>query len=118
MQNDFCKAVGLRALVFHETPQLTAMANDHGYPEVFCRPLELRADRGDLLIAVSSSGESANILKAAALAKDKGCHVVTFHQRLAERESADRTTTPALFALSPDLTLPRRSLVIRRLSRT
>ena len=78
VQNDLCKAVGLRALVFNETPLLTAMANDHGYHEVFCRPVELWADRGDLLIAVSSSGESANILKAAALAKDKGCHVVTF----------------------------------------
>ncbi len=78
VQNDLCKAVGLRALVFNETPLLTAMANDHGYHEVFCRPVELWADRGDLLIAVSSSGESDNILKAAALAKDKGCHVVTF----------------------------------------
>jgi len=78
LHNDLCKAVGARALVFNETPLLTALANDHGYEEVFCRPIALWADPGDLLIAVSSGGESANIVKAAALARDKGCTVVTF----------------------------------------
>jgi D-sedoheptulose 7-phosphate isomerase len=78
VHNDLCKSVGVRAIVFNETPLLTAVANDHGYHEVFCRPLELWADRHDLLIAVSSSGESANIVNAATLAKQMGCRVVTF----------------------------------------
>lgn len=78
VHNDLCKAVGVRALVFNETPFLTAMANDHGYHTVFHRPVDLWADADDLLIAVSSSGESENIVKAAALAKEKGCRVVTF----------------------------------------
>src|ERR1700730_14834097 len=43
VHNDFCKSVGIRAIVFNETPLLTAVANDHGYHEVFCRPLELWA---------------------------------------------------------------------------
>lgn len=78
MHNDLCKSVGVRAIVFNETPLLTAVANDDGYDAVFHRPVELWADRDDLLIAVSSSGASENIVKAAALAKGKGCLVVTF----------------------------------------
>jgi D-sedoheptulose 7-phosphate isomerase len=77
MQNDLCKTVGVRAMVFTEGPLLTATANDDGYHAVFQRPVELWADAHDLLIAVSSSGESENIVKAAAAAKAKGCRVVT-----------------------------------------
>jgi D-sedoheptulose 7-phosphate isomerase len=78
VHNDLCKSVGVRALVFNETPLLTAVANDHGYEEVFHRPVALWADRHDLLIAISSSGESENIVKAARLAGDKGCRLMTF----------------------------------------
>ena len=78
MHNDLCKALGVRAIVFNETPLLTALANDEGYPEVFHRPIQLWADRHDVLISVSSAGESENIVKASALARDKGCKVVTF----------------------------------------
>ena len=78
VHNDLCKSVGIRSIVFNETPLLTALANDDGYAAVFQRPLDLWADRDDLLIAVSSSGESENILKAAATAREKGCRLVTF----------------------------------------
>ncbi|HEV2983842.1 MAG TPA: SIS domain-containing protein [Vicinamibacterales bacterium] len=78
MHNDLCKSVGVRAIVFNDAPLLTAVANDHGYHTVFHRPVELWADRHDVLIAVSSSGESENIVKAASLANDKGCRLVTF----------------------------------------
>jgi D-sedoheptulose 7-phosphate isomerase len=77
LHNDLCKAVGVRAMVFHEAPLLTALANDDGYHTVFHRPLDLWADRGDLLIAVSSSGESPNIIKAAASSAEKGCQLLT-----------------------------------------
>jgi D-sedoheptulose 7-phosphate isomerase len=77
MQNDLCKTVGVRAMVFTEGPLLTATANDDGYHAVFHRPVELWADANDVLIAVSSSGESENIVKAAAAARAKGCRVVT-----------------------------------------
>jgi D-sedoheptulose 7-phosphate isomerase len=76
-QNDLCKMVGARAMVFTEGPLLTATANDDGYQAVFHRPVELWADPHDLLIAVSSSGESENIVRAAAAARAKGCRVVT-----------------------------------------
>jgi len=78
LHNDLCKAVGVRAMVFNEQPLLTALANDHGYETVFQMPIRLWADRGDLLIAVSSSGESENILTAVALAAERGCRVLTF----------------------------------------
>lgn len=78
LHNDLCKAVGVRAIVFNEAPLLTALANDEGYQEVFHRSVDLWADRHDILIAVSSGGESENIVKAATLAGDKGCRVVTF----------------------------------------
>jgi D-sedoheptulose 7-phosphate isomerase len=78
MHNDLCKSVGVRAMVFNEAPLLTAMANDDGYHTVFHRPIDLWVDAGDLLIAVSSSGESENIVKAASVAVEKGCRVLTF----------------------------------------
>ena len=78
VHNDLCKSVGVRAIVFNDAPLLTAMANDDGYQSVFHRPVDLWADSNDLLIAVSSSGESENIVKAATLAKEKGCRLVTF----------------------------------------
>jgi len=77
-QNDLCKAVGVKGLVFTEQPLLTAFANDEGYGSVFERPMELWAEPDDLLIIVSSSGMSENILRAAQTAKDKGCRVITF----------------------------------------
>src|SRR6185295_7878274 len=78
MHNDLCKAIGVRAIVFNEAPLLTALANDEGYHEVFRRPIDLWADPHDVLIAVSSGGESENMVKAATLAREKGCRVVTF----------------------------------------
>jgi D-sedoheptulose 7-phosphate isomerase len=77
MHNDLCKSVGVRAMIFNEAPFLTAMANDDGYHTVFHRPIELWADPGDLLIAVSSSGESENIIKGAAASVEKGCRLLT-----------------------------------------
>ena len=78
MQNDLCKAVGVRAMVFNEPPLLTALSNDHGYGCVFERPIELWADTDDLLIAISSSGQSENILRGVTASIAKGCRVITF----------------------------------------
>jgi D-sedoheptulose 7-phosphate isomerase len=78
MQNDLCKAAGVRAMVFGETPLLTALSNDHGYEYVFERPVELWANAGDLLLAISSSGQSQNILRAVNASIARGCQVITF----------------------------------------
>lgn len=78
LQNDLCKAVGAKTMVFNEPPLLTALSNDHGYESVFERPVRLWADIDDLLIAISSSGESTNIIRAVHAAKDKGCNIIGF----------------------------------------
>ena len=78
LQNDLCKAVGVRALVFNEPPLLTALSNDYGYVCVFERPVDLWTDAGDLLVAFSSSGQSQNILRAVRAATTRGCRVLTF----------------------------------------
>lgn len=77
MQNDLCKSVGVRAIVFNEPPLLTAISNDDGYENVFKRPVELWADNDDLLFAISSSGQSENILRASRALMTRDCRVIT-----------------------------------------
>lgn len=55
---------------------LTAIGNDHGYEQVFARQVEALARPGDVVVAISTSGRSANVLVAAAAARERGCHVV------------------------------------------
>ncbi|MSN96118.1 D-sedoheptulose 7-phosphate isomerase [Campylobacter sp. FMV-PI01] len=52
-----------------DTSALTAIGNDYGYEYVFVRQLEGLAKKGDLLIAISTSGNSKNVLKALEYAK-------------------------------------------------
>ncbi len=75
--NDLCKAIGMRALVFNEPPLLMALANDYSYGDVFEHPIKMWADSNDLLIAISSSGQSENILRGVKAAVVQGCRVIT-----------------------------------------
>ena len=59
-----------------DTSALTALSNDFGYEEVFARQIAGLGTRGDLLIAISTSGKSANVVKAAEKARELGCHVI------------------------------------------
>ena len=59
-----------------DTSALTALSNDFGYAEVFARQIAGLGVRGDVLIAISTSGKSANVLKAAEKARELGCHVI------------------------------------------
>ncbi len=77
LHNDLCKAVGVRAMVCTEPPLLTAFSNDDGYRTAFEQTLELWADAGDLLVAISSSGSSENILRAVRVALERRCTVLT-----------------------------------------
>lgn len=56
-----------------DTSALTAIANDFGYDKVFSRQVEALANKGDLVIGISTSGNSANILLALEQAKSIGC---------------------------------------------
>jgi D-sedoheptulose 7-phosphate isomerase len=55
-----------------DTSKLTAIGNDYGYDEVFARQLKALARPGDCLWALSTSGTSPNVLKALAVAREKG----------------------------------------------
>jgi D-sedoheptulose 7-phosphate isomerase len=61
-----------------DTSVLTAVGNDYGYAQVFARQVEGLGRPGDLLVAISTSGRSENVLLAAAAAKSKGMRVVAF----------------------------------------
>jgi D-sedoheptulose 7-phosphate isomerase len=78
VQNDLSEAAGVRSMVFTEEPVLTARANDHGYGSVFERPIEMWAEPGDLVVTVSSSGQSENIIRALRMARQKKCELITF----------------------------------------
>ncbi|MCU1497018.1 MAG: HldE-like bifunctional protein [Acidimicrobiales bacterium] len=55
---------------------ITAIANDYGYEEVFSRQLEALARPGDLVVAISTSGSSPNVVAAVRQARRLGCHTV------------------------------------------
>jgi len=59
-----------------DTSTLTALANDYGYDAVFSRQIEALAGAGDVLIAITTSGASANILKAIDTARSEGVAVI------------------------------------------
>ncbi len=61
-----------------DTSILTAVGNDFGYDEVFCRQTEALGKPGDVLIGISTSGNSENVLRAMRLASQMGISTVAF----------------------------------------
>jgi len=78
LANDFTRSGGVPGMVFNDGAGLTCMGNDLGFEQVFAEPIRLHGRGGDLLVAISSSGSSANILNGVAQARERGCSVVTF----------------------------------------
>lgn len=78
MATDYWKNGGIRSVAFNDISLLTCISNDHGYKHVFEKPIEMFADAGDILMAISSSGQSENILRAVRAARSAGCQVITF----------------------------------------
>ena len=78
VHNDLSKAANARAMVFNETPLLSALAYDVSYDTVFKQPVEMWAEEGDILIAVSSSGRSQSILLPSHSALERNCKLITF----------------------------------------
>jgi len=75
---DLTKAAGVRAVNFNEADLITCLANDYGYENWIAKALDFYADSGDLVILVSSSGQSPNILIGAARAKESNLKLITF----------------------------------------
>jgi D-sedoheptulose 7-phosphate isomerase len=59
-----------------DTATITSISNDYGYERVFARQIEALAREGDLLFAISTSGNSPNVVQAAQTARGLGCIVV------------------------------------------
>ena len=77
MAIDYSKNGGFRSLAFNDGAALTCLGNDLGYDQVFAKQVDLHANAGDMLIAISSSGKSANILHAVEVARERGCFILT-----------------------------------------
>ena len=77
LSQDLLNKCRVQSATFNDPALLTCMANDYGYEDVFRRPLLALARPGDLLVAVSSSGTSENIVAAAKSAIDGDLAVVT-----------------------------------------
>ena len=73
---DRAPAAGLALTV--DTSALTAIGNDYGYDVVFSRQVEALGNAGDVLIGISTSGRSANVVRAIEAAKAKGITTVSF----------------------------------------
>ena len=77
LSQDALNKLGVRSMVLADAPLLTCMANDYGYSKVYEQPLGTLARKGDMLICVSSSGRSENILRCAKMARQRSMKLVT-----------------------------------------
>jgi len=75
---DFSKQGKIPARDFNEANLLTALANDYGFEQWIVRALEIYAKPGDVVVLISSSGRSANVVHAGRYAKERGLALVTF----------------------------------------
>jgi D-sedoheptulose 7-phosphate isomerase len=74
---DYWRNGGFPAIAFNDGALLTCISNDFGYEQVFSKPIATFAQPGDVLFAISSSGQSANILAGARQGNETGCYVIT-----------------------------------------
>ena len=74
---DLTKAANIRAMNFNEASLLTCFSNDYGYEHWAEKAIEFYADKGDLVILISSSGQSENIINAALKAKEMDLSLIT-----------------------------------------
>ena len=74
---DFWKTGGMRAVAFNDASLLTCVSNDFGYRHVFEKPIEMFGKKGDVLVAISSSGQSENILRGAKAAQGMAVEILT-----------------------------------------
>lgn len=76
LSQDVLNKLETKSYVLSDTSLLTCMANDFGYESVYQKPLQKLMNEGDLLIAISSSGNSQNIINAVDVANEKGGKII------------------------------------------
>lgn len=74
---DLTKNARIRTVNYNESDLITCFSNDYGYENWVQKALSFNADKGDMLICISSSGNSKNIINGAKFAKKIGCKVIT-----------------------------------------
>ncbi|MEO2217343.1 D-sedoheptulose 7-phosphate isomerase [Chromobacterium vaccinii] len=67
---------GMAAIAISDPSHISCVGNDYGYDEIFARYLESHARAGDVLIGLSTSGNSRNVIRAAEVARELGVKVV------------------------------------------
>ncbi|MBE6091606.1 MAG: SIS domain-containing protein [Selenomonas ruminantium] len=78
MTADFLKNGGMQTCSLYDRAVMTCIGNDYGYEHIFAKPLSKLGRSGDLLVAISSSGNSPNIVRAIETAREKEIFVITF----------------------------------------
>ena len=78
LATDFAKQGKVRAMAFTDANLITALGNDCGYENWIAKAVEIYANPRDILILISSSGKSPNVVKAAHEAKARGLYVAAF----------------------------------------
>lgn len=76
--NDLIKVLKIPANTLVDSNVLTCLANDFGYENSYSEALKVNLKKEDLLIAISSSGSSLNIINAAKVANEKNAKIITF----------------------------------------
>lgn len=76
--NDLLNRCGVRTATLHDAPLLTCMCNDYGYEHAYSRMLAVLVRPGDILVPISSSGRSPNMVNAARAMNALGGQVITF----------------------------------------
>jgi D-sedoheptulose 7-phosphate isomerase len=66
----------IAALSISDASHITCVANDYGFEQIFSRYVEALGNKGDVLFAISTSGNSANVINAIKVAKEKGLQVI------------------------------------------
>ena len=75
---DITKNAGIRAVTFNEYDLITTLANDYGYENWISKAIELYHNPKDIIVLISASGQSLNVLNAANKSKELGLTVITF----------------------------------------
>ncbi len=75
---DITKNAGIRAVTFNEYDLITTLANDYGYENWISKAIELYHKPKDIIVLISASGQSLNVLNAATKSKELELPVITF----------------------------------------
>ena len=75
---DITKNAGIRAVTFNEYDLITTLANDYGYENWISKAIEFYHNPGDVVVLISASGQSKNVINAAIKSKELGLPIITF----------------------------------------